>query len=129
MPDGLVVRGPDGSIAVVDHGHRRQIPDAETFRNLGLSVRHINEVTQEQYDLLPPGSPYPHLDSRLISRPGFIYLLDLGTRRHVPDMDTLRSLCLDQPVQSLSPETALSIPEGRPLPRSSSGCSQWKPVK
>ena len=129
VPDGLVVRGPDGSIEVVDHGHRKHIPDPQTFYNLGYVDKDVNEITQEQYDGLPPGSWFPHLDSRLVSSPGQIYFVERGRRRHVPDTETLKSLCLGPAVQSLPPEMIQSIPEGEPLPHNSSVCSQAKPAK
>jgi hypothetical protein len=116
--DRDVLRAPDGRIDVINHFHRRHVPDPETLEHLGLRKDEVLDVSWEVFRGFPEGRPLPHIDRRALRAPsGEIDLIEHFHRRPIPDPETMRHMEIrPEEVQEVSMEVFRSIPQGEPIP-------------
>jgi hypothetical protein len=100
-------------------GEQLRPVDELSFFALGGATRTIEHLTQTELERLPAGPPLSKMfdDGTLVKGSADpIYVIELGRKRWVPDMETLAALSKKHPYKLISDEALDRIPDGAPMP-------------
>lgn len=61
LPNGTIIRSPDGAVYVIEAGFRRLVPDRSTYIRMGINADYIVELKEEQIEAIPEGTPFPKI--------------------------------------------------------------------
>lgn len=121
LPNGRAYKGPDGTVWFVHNRARIAIPDLAALEPLGIAAARVRTTSAAAIATVPLASPTtllpltPYYDGALLRNADGpeIYVMDRGTRRHVPDVYTLRSRGLDV-LDAIPVTVAMTEAEGFP---------------
>jgi hypothetical protein len=113
-----LVRGNGPEVFAIDNGSRRWVPNKATFDAMGLSLKDVQRLSDQELNKTPRGVDFPSLSGRLVRGSGLaIFRLEDGLRRLIPNMATLNAMGLSsESVQTLSDQELNSIRSGTPYP-------------
>jgi hypothetical protein len=120
---GMLVRGSDPAIYLVENGERRWIPDLVTLQSNGFDPKSILRVEDEELERIPQGAALPSTmpvlerpDGALLTATGDVYIMEAGQRRLVPDPVTFLTNDFDATaIERITEPELNAVPEGPPL--------------
>jgi hypothetical protein len=111
--DGLLIRGSSTRIYIIKRGKRWHIPNRVIFeKGMKLDWNAVLQVKDNVLNTIPEGK----MLIRGVSSPA-IYIIEVGSRRHIPNPDTFNKMGLDwETVFKVDDDSLESIPLGSPMP-------------
>jgi hypothetical protein len=110
--DGLLIRGSSTRIYIIKGGKRRHIPNPSIFNAMGLDWNAVLGVQDIIFNTIPEAAML--LKGSSID----IYIIEAGSRRHIPNPATFNAMGLDwNAVFKVDDVSLNSIPLGSPIPK------------
>jgi hypothetical protein len=100
------------AIYLFDRGQKRAVLDINAF---GITLDQVTVLPDAQVDAFPTGAPI----NKVVKGGGtFVYLMEIGKKRHIPDLATLATLGFTtNDISELSDDLINLFPDGEDVPK------------
>jgi len=116
--EGLLVKGSDDAVYLIEAGERRWITDAQTFECRGLDWNAIQTISDAQLNSISRGQDFPsRTNGTLLKGSGpAVFIMQDCQRRWITSPEIFNSLGLDwAAIQTISDRDLEAIPRGTDL--------------
>jgi hypothetical protein len=116
--EGLLVKGSDDAVYLIEAGERRWITDAQTFECRGLDWNAIQTISDAQLNSISRGQDFPSRtnDTLLKGSGPAVFIMQDCQRRWITSPEIFNSLGLDwAAIQTISDRDLEAIPRGTDL--------------
>lgn len=130
--NGVLLKGQEETVYIVEHGCRRPFVSATAFEALGYRWENVLTIPDEQLATLPMGAcvmaACRHPDGTLLrGADETVYLMEGGRLRTIPSVQVFRSWGLQwEQVVNVAAHTLVTYPLGEPLPAQQSFFQHWR---